>query len=129
MVKRIAIAIGYIFALLFVGILMLILVVGTLSEGSATCTLKSGRAVIASAHLFIGVESSKDTATVRTARHTIIISPTSATVDGRPVGQFSSDAKEVNVRVTWTEIQILVDGKLIGGQGAAIASKALPTVR
>ncbi|MEO7404295.1 MAG: hypothetical protein ABIU95_11560 [Burkholderiales bacterium] len=129
MVKRVAITIGSVLGLLLVSAIVLILVVGTITEGSAGCSLQTGRAISASAHCFIGVESSKDTATIRTVRHTIIVAPTNVRVDGKVVGQISSATKAVNVRVTWTDIEILADGQPIGGQRAAMASKALSATR
>ena len=122
MIKHIAIAIGSTFALLLAGIVVFLLVGGITQKGSAGCTLPTGRSISASAHFCVSLESSKDTSTIRTLRHEIVIAPTSLTVDGHVVGPIPSTAKNVDVDVDWNGIKVFADGQRIGEPPVATAA-------
>jgi len=129
MVKRISILVGSAIALLFVGISVFLLIGGVTQKGSVGCTLPTGREISASAHFCVGLESTNDTATIRTLRHMIVIAPTSLTVDGRFVGSISAAAKNVDVHVDWSGIRAFADGEPIGERAVETAANPLPVSR
>lgn len=129
MVKRIAIAVASICGLLFIGIVVLFTLAVLMAEGSASCTLETGRDISASAHLFVSVESTKDTATVRTVQHTIVVAPTKITVDGKQLDTIPPDTKNVQMRVGWTGFEIVADGVTIGVPTVSTAAQSMSAVR
>ena len=129
MVKRIAITVASILGLLFVGLVVFFTIAVVTSEGSAACTLPSGRSIAASARLYISLEGGKDTATIRTFPHTIVVAPTRITVDGQLFGTIPADAENVRIRVGWTEYEVVADGAVVGKAQTATAGKGTRRLR
>src|SRR5690348_15563661 len=129
MVKRISITIGSALALLLAGLLVLFFIVGVTSTSSAGCTLPTGRAISATGHCYLGVETNQDTATIRTLWHTIVVEPTKVTIDGQVAGPISPAANSVDVHIDWRTIKVLADGELVNGRPTATASRAEPNRR
>ena len=97
MLKRIASVVGLLFigAIVFVVAWML-----THAEGSAACTLASGRSISArSNHWSVSLVSSKDSATILTGGRTIVVAPSTLSVDGRVEAVIPKGTKAVDVRV------------------------------
>jgi hypothetical protein len=115
MAKRILIGIGVLLSavvFLFVGIVAATLIWGTSTGVGAT--LPSGRSVTASTKSwFVGLETSGNTAIVRTSRRTVLIEPTKVVVDGRLFGSIPAGARAINVDMNSDEIVITADGAAI----------------
>jgi hypothetical protein len=129
MVKRIAIAVASICGLLFIGIIVLFTIAVITSEGSTACTLPSGRTIAASAGLYVSLETSKDTATIRTLRHTVVVAPTKIIIDGQLLDTIPADTQSVHMRLGWTDYQVVADGVAVGVPTVSTAAQAMPSVR
>lgn len=102
---------------LFAGIIVatvgcgIMLLLAAVAGGSAGGTLASGRSVMTySDGLMLTSTFSADTATIRTAGHTIVVAPTELTVDGRTVAKIDESVAGVNVHVQDGTVEFEADG-------------------
>lgn len=94
---------------LLAGLVVLITLFGT--SVSVGGTLPNGRSVTASAKSFsIGMETSGNTAIVRTWSREVEIAPAQFTIDGQYSGPLPSGAKAVEVRIEGDDVSITADG-------------------
>lgn len=104
---------------LFFGALLLLLIGGAFTlqllasgfESSVGGTLQSGRSVSASSDSwYLTCENSPDTATIKTARRTIVVAPDKVIIDGKLVAPLDIAATEVEVKVKDGQIELVADG-------------------
>jgi hypothetical protein len=109
--KRVFISFAAVALLLVVGVLVL----GALSGGSCGGILATGRAVNAqSDSWYVTSTFSRDTATIKTAGHTIEVGPTDLLVDGQLVTTVDASVKSVDVTVKGSAISFIADGRTVG---------------
>jgi len=118
MVQRIALGIALVIGLLLFCAVCLVIVSATMFSHSsvggslpAGATLPTGRSISASADSWnIGLETSGDSATIRTAGRTILVAPTRVFVDGRFVAPIAAAAKAIEVKVNDGQVDVIADG-------------------
>lgn len=94
---------------LVTGLVVLVALFGT--SASVGGTLPSGRSVTASAKsIFVGFESSGNTAIVSTWGRKVEIAPAQFTVDGQYSGPLPAGAKAVDVKFQGDDVSITADG-------------------
>ncbi len=82
-----------------------------LAGSSAGGTLSSGRSVVTySDSSTLSSKLTRDTATFRTAGHTIEITPTRLVIDGNLVGTISPEVSKVEVHVERGAVEFVTDG-------------------
>jgi hypothetical protein len=112
MLRRVLKIVGVAFACLLVALVTLVVVGMQFATSSAGGTLDTGRIVMASARSwYIGTEFQGDTATIRTAGHTIVVAPTQLSVDGKALATIERSVAAVDVEVSNREISFVADGK------------------
>jgi hypothetical protein len=84
-----------------------------------------GSSIAASARLYVSLETGKDTATIRTLQHTIVVAPTKIMVDGQLLGTIPADVENVHMRVGWTNCEVVADGVVIGGPTYSTAGQKM----
>jgi hypothetical protein len=121
MIRRIAVVIGILLGMLIFGAVVLVSV-GIFFFSSSSCgasipggpTLPAGRSISANADsLFIGLETSKDSATIRTTWRTVLVEPTRISIDGHFIAAIPATAKDIVVQVHSGDIVLTADGKMI----------------
>jgi hypothetical protein len=84
-------------------------------QSSCGATLANGRTINASADCcYIGVESTPDTATIRTFRKTVWVSPTELRVNDCTVEIIPANTKSLDVIIRDGEVSFIADGKPLG---------------
>lgn len=112
MSRRIAIRFGIVVVALLLAGLIFPTVKRQLAGGSAGCTLASGRVVeVQSDSIYLSMSSARDTATIETARMTIVVAPTSMQIDGRTVATLSESVADVQVHVEQGGVRLILDGQ------------------
>ncbi len=106
-------------------------VAGAVVTGNASVagTLGSGRLISAGGHTpCIGLETTNNSAIIRTLRHKVDVMSTVVTVDGKFRGSIPASAKSVAVRFEWSGIDVLADGVLVDPTpvSTAAAQAAIP---
>lgn len=82
-----------------------------LAGGSAGGTLQSGRSVLTySDSIYLSSKTTKDTATIQTARKTIQVKPTTLIVDGLTVATIDEKVADVRVHVKRGNVTFMADG-------------------
>jgi hypothetical protein len=85
------------------------------TSGSVGCSLKSGRSIEAFSDAgTLTLDSSPDSAVIRTAGHRIELDPTELKVDGHVCALIEESVKSVIVRVEGNRIHFTADGKAVG---------------
>jgi hypothetical protein len=79
--------------------------------------------------LCIGLETSNNSATIRTLTHTVIVAPTSVTVDGRQMGLIPASTTSVAVQFEWSGIQLFADGQPLDANAISTAAVRLSNAR
>jgi len=103
---------------LFFGFLLLAGIAIAFAQGSAACTLSSGRSIAVTSNGWsIALTSSKDTATIDTSGRKIVVGPNFVQIDGRRVATIDAATKSVDVIVARGEVTITGDGQAIGTFG------------
>jgi hypothetical protein len=112
MLRRVLKVVGVAFACLLVALVTLVVVSMQFATSSAGGTLDTGRVVMASAKSwYISAEYQRDTATIRTAGHTIVVAPTELLVDGKSLTAIDRKISSVEVTVGEREISFVADGR------------------
>jgi hypothetical protein len=114
MVKKLA----WISALVLTGLILLVGILGTVAAmmvpQSAGGTLASGRSVMTtSTSLSLSSSFSRDTATIETGGHTIVVAPNTLTVDGRKLATIDPAIKSIDVLVEGDAVRFLSNGKVL----------------
>jgi hypothetical protein len=100
--------------LLTIAIVLVVVALVFLTHSFVGGTLANGRAITAKADsCYLGLETSGNTAIVRTFRRTIEVTPMLLKVDGLPAGAIPANAKSVNISIERGEVVCLADGKTI----------------
>lgn len=82
-----------------------------LAGGTAAGTLSTGRSVTAhSDSIALSATFAPDTATIRTSGKTIVVGPTTLSVDGRTIANIKEDVADIKVQVKGGAITFLADG-------------------
>jgi hypothetical protein len=116
MIKKIAIGVVCIAFVLFVALFGVVLFILMSTSTSTGATLASGRSVNASVDsFFIAMETNNNTATVRTIRHTVVVTPTNLQVDGRLIATIAPSTQSVDVAINDGEVTFIADGQTISG--------------
>lgn len=100
-------------ALLFpCGALFLVNATKALSGGSTGGSLQSGRFIAASSDsISLSIQYLPDTATIRTAGKTIVVSPTTIEIDKIPVATIDESVSNVQIQVKNGVVTFLADGQ------------------
>ena len=114
MVKKLA----WISALVLTGLILLVGILGTVAAmmvpQSAGGTLASGRSVMTtSTSLSLSSSFSRDTATIETGGHTIVVAPNTLTVDGRKLATIDPAIKSIDVLVEGDAVRFLSNDKVL----------------
>jgi len=111
MIRRLLISL---FSLLLIGLLFVIVSMVLFGESSAAGTLASGRSVSATGSgWYLSLNTTTDTATIRSPGRTIVVAPTTLQIDGKPVASIAATAKSVSVRIEGSEVAFTADGQPI----------------
>ena len=90
------------------------LALAAISGGSAGGTLQSGRSVMTqSDSIYLSSQFSKDTATIRSGRRTIVVRPASLIVDGVTVASIDPAVADVRVTVANGNVTFVADGQQV----------------
>lgn len=112
MARRILLGMFVLFAALIS--IFFILFITLIFFGTSTATsvaLANGRVVSVSVRsIYHGIETSGNTATVRTMRAKVVIEPTKFTIDDQFSGAIPPGAKQVDVTIDGREVNITADG-------------------
>ena len=112
MLRRMAQVVFVTLGCLFVLLLICLAVAVQFSTSSAGGTLASGRSVTTqSDSWYISSGFSNNTATIHTAGHSIVVTPTQLTIDGAIYATIAESIKAVAVTVNDGEITFTADGK------------------
>jgi hypothetical protein len=104
--------VGVAFACLLVALVTLVVIGVQFATSTSGGTLDTGRTVMTSARSwYIGTEFQSDTATIRTAGHTIVVAPTELLVDGKSLTVIDRKISSVEVTVGKREISFVADGR------------------
>jgi hypothetical protein len=115
MLKRICICFAALFAFVLFTFLGLCLYASFYGQGTTSCQLASGRQIVATATgVYIGLETRKDTAIIRTLGSKVSILPTSLQVDDRQVAAIPATTKVVHVFIKRGEVTFIADEKTVG---------------
>ena len=115
MIKRLAICVAAVFCTLLFVFVGLVLVASFCAQGGASCQLASGRQISCTATgIYVSLETHKDTAIVRTLRHTVSVLPTQLQVDGRRVVAIPASTKSVEIKVEGCSVTLIADGETVG---------------
>lgn len=112
MVRRILLGVFILFValILMVFILFVTLIIFSTSTASGV-TLANGLAVNVSVRsIYLGVETSGNTAIIRTMRSKVVVEPTKFTIDDQFSGQIPPGAKRVDVNIDGNNVKITADG-------------------
>src|SRR5262245_48347558 len=108
--KVLAYGTGCVVLLLLVAFILVL----TFAEGSTTCTLPSGRSIkVVANNLYLAVSTSKDTATIDTVGHQVVIAPKAVQVDGVNIATIDPATRSVEVAVRWGEVTVVGDGETV----------------
>ena len=111
MFRRVLKVVGVTFACLLAALVAFVVIALQFASGSAGGTLESGRSVMTYADSwYLGTEFQGDTATIRTAGHTIVVAPTQLSVDGKMLATMDKSIAAVDVTVRDGEIWFVADG-------------------
>lgn len=113
MIKKIAAWLGAILGLLVAVVVLWIgVAIMFFAHSSAGTTLAGGCAVAATADsIYMGIETNANTAIIRTARRTIVVTPTTLTVDGHLAGMVPPATKSIDVTVKNGKVTFSADQK------------------
>ncbi len=113
MARRILLGIFVLFAVLiaiFCSLFIAIVFFGTYTATSSVA-MANGRVVSVSVRsIYHGIETSGNTATVRTMRAKVVIEPTKFTIDDQFSGAIPPAAKTVDVNIDGSKVNISADG-------------------
>jgi hypothetical protein len=112
MARRILLGVVILFAALIFLIFILFVALAVWSTSIASgVTLPNGLAVNASARsIYLGIETSGNTATIRTMRAKVVVEPTKFTIDDQFIGPIPPGAKAVDVNIDGSKVNITADG-------------------
>jgi hypothetical protein len=101
---------------LFFGLLLFataaVLTVGALSGGAAGTTLATGRSInVRSTAWTLRLSATRDTATIDSGGHRIVVAPAFVRVDGNRPSPINAAAKSIAVHVTRAKIAVAADGR------------------
>jgi hypothetical protein len=114
MIQRIFKVAGAMFVCLLVGLAILVAITIMYPGGSCGGTLASGRSVGANSEgWFIRASNTRDTATITTPGHKIVVAPTELIVDGGHYAAIDESVKSVLVTVRKGGISFVADGKAV----------------
>jgi hypothetical protein len=113
--KRIRLVVGGLLCAIFCAGLLLIgatLLFG--GSASTNCTLESGRTITTSSDSwYLSCEFDKDTATIRTAGHAIVVAPQQLRVDGATIASIDGAAKTVTVTIEDGAIEFVAEQRSV----------------
>jgi hypothetical protein len=115
MFKRSFKIVAAVFICLLVGLVILVAVTIRASGGGGSGgTLATGRAVGTNSDGWsTSATYGRDTATITTAGHTIVVAPTKLVVDGNAVATIDEGVKAVTVTVRRGEVSFVADGRAV----------------
>jgi hypothetical protein len=114
-IRVIGVVLGCLFLLLLIGIACIISF-AEISQ-SASCTLKTGRSITATSHIWRSVnvdEKSNGTAELEAAGYVIVVAPKQLIVDGKTFATIDEKAKSVDIDISKGEVAFKVDGERVG---------------